>query len=167
MNRVSITMLIAMASFSAWAEESKKGLSTDAELGFLSTSGNTESTSIVGKINAKHELTKWRNQYILRTLYKKNEVSNGDDNVNGKETNTTAHENFASVQADYKINEKHRGIFVYGSYEDDRFSGFEYQGTLALGYSDRLLTHLNHTSITVSAPVSRLIKLKPDMMAWV
>jgi putative salt-induced outer membrane protein len=39
--------------------------STSAELGAITTSGNTVGTSVTGKIDARQELDDWSNQYIF------------------------------------------------------------------------------------------------------
>lgn len=45
---------------------------------------------------------------------------------------------FLSAQSDYKLSSNNTSVFVYGSYTDDRFSGYEYQNTVSVGYSARL-----------------------------
>lgn len=125
---------LALCIQSLQAEETKPW-AFEAELGLISTSGNTETSSIKGKLDIKQDLDNWRNQYVLEGLYKEDEVLTGP--AEG-ESQTTAHRWFGSVQSDYKLDDKHQGFFIYGSYLDDRFSGFDYQGTLAIGYSDRL-----------------------------
>jgi len=37
---------------------------------------------------------------------------------------------------DYKLNDEHRALFIYGSAEEDKFSGYKYQATVAAGFSD-------------------------------
>lgn len=121
------------------ADEEEKGpLSVDAEVGALLTHGNTQSASFKGKVDINHELEQWRNNFVAEGLYKRDEVTNTVDGVETKEDKKTAEKYFFSAQADYKLNEEYRGIFGYISYEEDKFSGYQYQGTVAFGYSDRL-----------------------------
>lgn len=54
------------------------GWSTSAELGAISTSGNTVGTSVTGKIDSKQELPDWSNEYILAGYYKDEQVTNAD-----------------------------------------------------------------------------------------
>ena len=133
MNRFFKTSVIATALISAplMAEDKAEG---EFELGIIVTSGNTDTTSLKGKIAYKHELESWSNQYQLDALYKKDEIGEGDAKV----SQTTAQKYFLSGQGDYKLNDKHSALFVFASYEDDKFSGFEYQSTIAAGYSDQL-----------------------------
>ena len=139
MKRFIFTLLCVLPGL-AFAEESEeeKSFSADAEFGMLMTSGNTESNATKVKIDAKQDFEHWKNNYILEAFYKEDEVEVVVDDETIDETQTTAEKYFASVQSDYKLDNEHKGIFVYGSYEDDKFSGFEYQATLAIGYSDRL-----------------------------
>ncbi|SMF52077.1 Putative salt-induced outer membrane protein YdiY [Alteromonadaceae bacterium Bs31] len=116
-----------------------KPLSAEVSLGALNTSGNTESTAYTGKMDLKHEMANWRTNYILTGLYKENETTIEQvDGSTREEMQVSAERYYGSAQADYKLNEEHRGLFVFASYEEDKFGNFEYQGTLAAGYTDRL-----------------------------
>lgn len=130
--------LIAAAAAPCFAEEDAKEFAAEAEFGAIITSGNTDSTAIAGKIDIKQELTSWRTHYIAKALYKEDEVDIITDGVETTDEQTTAEKYFLSAQGDYKLNEEHRGLFAFGSYEEDKFSGYEYQATIAAGYSDRL-----------------------------
>lgn len=131
---------LSLAAVNASAEDSKP-FAVDAELGIISTSGNTDSQSFIGKFNIKQELKKWRNEYIFESLYKRDTLE--DETTGEEESETTAHKYFVSARGDLKLDDKYQAIFFYGSYEDDRFSGFEYQATLAVGYADRLFETTN------------------------
>lgn len=137
---------LSTLSFHSFAEKGK-ALETNVDLGAILTTGNTESTTLKGKINVKHDLNSWRNQFILESLYKEDEITNALDG--SSESQTTAQKFFLSGQADLKLDDKYKGFFLYGSYEKDRFSGYNYQSTIALGYSDRLFdtskSHLNYS----------------------
>lgn len=127
---------IALFSANVFAEDPKP-FEAEAELGAIMTSGNTESTAIKGKLDINQEFTSWRTNYILEALYKEDEVDIVVDDVETTESQVTAEKYYGAAQADYKLNEDYRGLFIFGSYEDDKFSGYEYQSTIAAGYSDR------------------------------
>lgn len=120
-----ISSLIIAPSI-ALADEAKP-FSLDGELGFIFTSGNTKTTSANAALNATQELESWSNEYTAKGLYKK-------DEVNGVET-TSAQKLFASAQGNYKLENPNHRLFVFASYEDDRFGAFNYQGTLAGGWN--------------------------------
>lgn len=148
MKRTLLSLSLLSLAHTGLAEEAKK-LSTDIELGVVSTQGNTETSSLKANVNVKQDLEKFRNHFVLSGLYKEDTITVTDGDETTREDQTTAEKYFASLQTDFKLNQDHRGLFVFGSYEEDKFSGFEYQGTLAFGYSDRIFkfdnSHLNYS----------------------
>lgn len=126
---LAITLLSAMSTTMVCAEEAKP-LTLDGEFGFIFTSGNTETTSGSAGLSAKQELESWSNEYSAKALYKK-------DTVDGIET-TSAQKFFASAQGNYKLTNPDHRLFAFASYEDDRFSNFKYQGTVAGGWNQKV-----------------------------
>ncbi len=96
------------------------------ELGFVNTSGNTEESSIKSLAEFDRESEKWRYNIHLDSLN-----TESDDN-------RTAEKYFASNRLAFQYNEYDYSFF-YASYDDDRFTGFDYQATAAIGYGRRLL----------------------------
>lgn len=129
---------IAMQSLAASDEDQPFEL--NAEVGFLTIGGNTESTSLKSKLDIKHDMKDWRTNYLLEGLYKKDTVTTEqeDGSFLTEEDKLSAKKYFFSAQADYKLDEEHRGVFIFASYLYDKFSGYEYQATLAAGYTDIL-----------------------------
>ena len=113
---VSPTMVVG-AEFDNWEGE--------GEAGVLVTSSNTEETNINGRLGLLHEVSEWRNTGDFRSTY-----SETDDT-------TTAEKYSAEVQSDYKF-EGSQYLFVRGAYEDDRFSGYDFQSSLTTGYGNRV-----------------------------
>jgi len=141
MKKLAIASLLAagpLGAMTAAAQEPSKPFAADAELGVLLTSGNTESTALKTKLDAKHDMARWRNHYVLEALYKKDEVKFEQDGVEVEESQVTAEKYFASAQADYKLDSKQSALFIFGSYDEDKFSGYDFQASVAAGYSDRL-----------------------------
>ena len=108
-------------------------LSTELELGFINTAGNTDSTAVKGKVLLKQDFQEWKNEYLLDMFYTESEYEG--------ETETTAHKLFLSTQSDYKLTSEHTSVFVFGSYTDDRLSGYDYQTTFAIGYAARFFSN--------------------------
>ena len=108
----------------AWAQESGN-VEGEAELGILLTSGNTEETKVNGRLALKHETPTWRNTGEFSSRY-----TEADDE-------TTAEEYQAALESDYKFDEQ-QYWFVRGSWEDDRFSGYDFESTLSTGYGNRV-----------------------------
>ncbi|WP_232824621.1 DUF481 domain-containing protein [Algibacillus agarilyticus] len=129
---LAATLLAANVCAETEAEQSPWEAS--AELGAIFTSGNTETTSVKGKLDVKHELESWSNQYILDALFKEDKVDQDGEKV----TQKTAERYFASAQGNYKLNEQGSSLFIYGSHTDDKFAGVSKYTTLSAGYGQRL-----------------------------
>lgn len=115
----------------AETETPPKPYSMDGEFGFILTTGNTDTTSITAGLKGTQELTEWSNEYTLEGLYKQDEVAGSKE--------TTAQKIFLSGQGNYKLTNPDQRLFAFSSYEDDRFSSFQYQATVALGYNQQVL----------------------------
>lgn len=140
LSKILSVNLITLSLFGfAHAEEAEKdyGIKGEVELGILATSGNTTSTSFKGKVNLNQETESWKNEFLFDSLFKQDEVE--DEETGKEETATSEQKYFASAQGNYKLDKENSALFVYGSYEDNRFSGYKYQSSIAVGYSDRLL----------------------------
>jgi putative salt-induced outer membrane protein len=100
----------------------KSPWSGDAELGFIKTTGNTQTETFVLKANVIYTLNKWR--HIVRGEALRN--AEGNDIV-------TAEKYFLSGKSEYTFRNR---SYVFGliTYDDDRFSGFDYVVTGILGY---------------------------------
>ncbi len=66
----TIAMALAMAHGAAFAAdadlpERERDWTVSAELGAITTTGNTAGTSVTGKIDARQELEDWSNEYIF------------------------------------------------------------------------------------------------------
>ncbi len=110
----------------------KKEWDASAELGLLFTSGNTETETLKAKLNLARDFENWRHKGVI-DYYRSEQV---DQNTG--DTITTGDKTFLSGQSNYKFSPESRSsLFVFGSYEEDKFSGYEYQGTLAIGYGAR------------------------------
>ena len=91
-----------------------------AEAGLVAARGNTETDSGNAKIDVAREFVTWKHQLGLNANYASDE------------TGATGQRWEARGQSDYKFHPKG---FWFGSarYEEDRFSGFQYQSTYGTG----------------------------------
>ena len=138
MKYYAILAAAVAASMSVQANDTAatdKVWTTSAELGAITTSGNTVGTSITGKVDAKQELQQWSNQYIFSAFFKEDEKrdANGD-----KITERSAERYLISAKAAYKLDEEFDKLFVFGSYTDDKFGAYLKYTTVAVGYGTRL-----------------------------
>jgi putative salt-induced outer membrane protein YdiY len=144
MKKHALASLIALSlSSTAFAQDDEvKPFTMEGELGFISTTGNTDTTSINAGITASQELENWSNDYAIEGLYRQETVE-GDDGED--EDVTSAQKFFASAQGNYKLENPDNRLFVFASYEDDRFSNFNYQSTIAAGWNQKVIETNNHT----------------------
>lgn len=120
--------IVAAGSTQVYAEDaaSNKLWSGDAEFGYVDTSGNTEETTVVGRAKADREKDEWRYNITF-------------DSLNSKASDQrSAEKYFLSNRLAYQYTDNDY-VFAYASYDDDRFSGFDYQATLAAGWGRRLI----------------------------
>lgn len=98
--------------------------SGSGQLGFTSTSGNTDTTSLTAGLKIKLETGKWVSNVTFDVLQASN---NGVD---------TADRYISSTKTGYKFNEKN--YLYYGSrYEKDNFSGFDYVMSSGVGWGHK------------------------------
>ncbi|MBB5320137.1 DUF481 domain-containing protein [Marinobacter oulmenensis] len=110
----------------------------ETELGVLVTSGNTKETNAKGRVAVLHEVETWRNNGELRANY-----SETDDE-------TTAEKYQGSLETNYKFAKKHYW-FLRGAYQDDRFSGYDFESSLTTGYGQRVWTAGEQSFLDLSA----------------
>lgn len=102
----------------------------EAELGMVVTGGNTETETINAKIKLENNREKWRHAVNWEGLRTSDELGETAKKVN------------LSLKSDYKFN-KYDYLFVIVNYDNDKFSGFDYQTSEALGYGRRVIHEEN------------------------
>jgi putative salt-induced outer membrane protein len=118
--------LLAVALLTAFASTAEAQWSGAAELGLVITKGNSDTSTVNGKIAVKHEDTAWLHEGSLLALR-----AESDEGV-------TAERWEVAAKSGYKINDI---SYLYGSYrhEDDNFAPFERQTTIAVGYGRQVI----------------------------
>jgi putative salt-induced outer membrane protein YdiY len=133
----SLASIISLAcSASVFAEDKENpAIAMSAELGVLITTGNTESSSYLGKLTIDHELEVWRNKYTLDFLQKEAEVTD----ANGKKvTEETDNRWTGTAKGNYKFTET-SAMFIFGSYTSDDYGAYSTYSSLSGGYNFRAL----------------------------
>jgi len=100
--------------------------SGDMEMGYLALDGNSDSQTLNAKFDATNDIEPLRHNIHLEA------ASSSQDG------RRTAEKYLLSSQLDYVINDASYA-FLFCSYEDDQFSGFDFQSTAASGYGYRLI----------------------------
>lgn len=127
MNKLSIALFGGLAlTGTAIAEDSVSTWGGEAELGIVATDGNTETQTISAKAKAINERKKWKHELGFEAL-----------NTEDKDT-TTAERYSLTGKTNYKLSERDY-IFGYANYKDDRFSGYDWRASEAIGYGRHVI----------------------------
>lgn len=128
-----IVILFGLATPSLAAEatedagEQKSKWNSEAELGYVKTTGNTETETFVLKAKVVNQRNKWKHTAKGEALHN----AEGDGVV-------TAEKYYLSGKSQYEFKSR---SYIYGlvTYDDDRFSGYDYILTGVLGYGRTVL----------------------------
>jgi len=93
----------------------------EGELGITQTTGNTENQNVIAKLELTHEQDSWKHKAKLEALRTEDEEK------------LTAERYEFKWKTDYKLSEL---SYVFGKlrYEEDKFTGYNYQASLSTGY---------------------------------
>lgn len=130
-----LALVALTVSGSLAAEELNPHLSASAEFGVISASGNSESRSVNGKFSAVYDVEKWKYAGAIEGL---NTAASADPDSVNSEVVSSAERYALDVQADRKLQNDH-SLFVKANYDDDRFSGFDYETGFAVGYGHQVV----------------------------
>ncbi|TDT37064.1 putative salt-induced outer membrane protein YdiY [Halospina denitrificans] len=103
----------------------QEGWSGDVEGGLVTTSGNTDETSISGEADITRDWMDWRQNVLLQSRY----TEQNDERSAERYT--------ASTQLDYKFN-PNDFVFIRARYDNDDFSGYQFQASTTAGYGRRI-----------------------------
>lgn len=123
--------------------EQPQGWAGSGELGFVATSGNTETQTLNAQIGLEYTSDPWVHSATLTAIG----ASEDED--------TTAERYELAAKSKYLLSEV---SYTYGAlrYEDDRFSGFDYQAILTAGYGRTLLdSETQHLDAEIGLGVRR------------
>ena len=147
---VPTALLLSLTAVAPSMAETKPVLDEwkgNVELGMVNTTGNTETQTINAKAKGALEQKDWRHTVTFESL------TSSDQNV------TTAERYVLNGQSDYKIG-NHNYFFIMLNYEDDRFSGYDYRVTEAVGYGRRVLHEPDMTLDLEIGPGARQSELE-------
>ena len=119
-------LIVCSQPLMAAEPDKKQEWKASAEVGYVSTTGNTETDTINAKASATNKREKWRHKLQLTAL-----------NTSAA-AGTTAEKYTVMGQTDY-LYKAPNYLFANVSYEKDRFSGFEYQTAENIGYGRRVV----------------------------
>jgi len=148
-------LLLSMVATVANAEEKKEADASpwkiEAELGYVNTTGNTETTSTKGVFDAVYEVEKWRHKLHAEAFGQETQ----DETT--KESVVSAERYQLLGKSDYKFTERDYA-FALADLKKDRFSGFEYEHVFALGYGRKVTKRENMELDIEAGPGLRVYK---------
>jgi len=100
--------------------------SGEAELGYLNIRGDTDSESVYAKAKMVNEREYWQHKATFESTQKRE-----NDIISAKRW-------YATEKSDNKLTEASY-LFLAFTYEDDDFSGYDYQATEAFGYGYHII----------------------------
>ena len=132
--------------------EEKSPWKSTVELGFIRTTGNTETQSTSMKADVTYEVDKWRHNGHAEGY-----GAEAEDELTG-ETIVSAERYELSGKTDYKFND-YNYVFALIKLQKDRFSGFEYEHTISVGYGRKLIKQENMELDIEIGPGERFFKV--------
>lgn len=139
MRKSIVGVVMTLAIFMTKEVIAQDAWSTRSEIGFVAARGNTSTETGNAKVEIVREINKWK--YTLGTtgLYGKSQEIMTAQHVDGR------------FQADKSFAER---MFWFGAlrYEDDRFSGFDYQTTATTGLGRKFIDN-DATKLTIQVGV--------------
>ena len=135
--RSIIGALVIGAPITAFADDLPQGWSGKGQAGYVMSRGNSDTDAANAKLDAFLLTPQWKHQFTLEGLF-------------GRSAQITSAERWDfRLQSDYTINSN---LFAFGAlaYQDDRFSGFQYQGSASGGIGTRFF---NSDTTKLSAQV--------------
>ena len=124
---------------------------SSVELGFIRTTGNTETQNLAAKADVTYEVDKWR-----YNGYAEGYGSEAEDDTGNTVVSAERYE--LSGKSDYKFNEYD---YAYGlvKLQKDRFSGFEYEHIVSFGYGRKAIKQDNMELDLEIGPGERFFKV--------
>lgn len=150
MSRVLISLLLVAPVAPLYAQNPPPAdpLAGEVSLGYIATSGNTDSTSTNAAFGLKYELTRWAHEVALAAVAATTDEA------------TTAEAYSAGYKARRTFDETRSYLFTTADWRKDRFSTFESVLSETVGYGRRLIDsgpHLFNAEIGAGARQARLI----------
>lgn len=130
-----VLLLLASTQLLAQQGPSNSDIITEVELGAIFTSGNTEDENVKYKITVNWLLNNWDTQFSTEGFR-----SSKDDVLAAQRLYHVARTRYNLTESSYWM--------ARTSYEDDRFSGYDFQADATLSYGRSFLHNIDNMSLT-------------------
>ncbi len=118
---IAICLIVQMGISSAYADEVEKAYEASLSLGYVGTSGNTDTQTYNTEFLMAYNFANWLHNIKFQGMGTQENSS------------TTAERYFLEDKSDYELSDD-QYLFVKVNYLADRFSGYDSQTSLAAGY---------------------------------
>ena len=145
-----LAVVCSMFAVTAYAEPWKGA----ADLGWLSNSGNSESTAVNAQLELSKETEKWEHAIKLAGAGASSENDAGDDEVSAEKYSL-------SLKSDRKLDERSY-LYAIIDYTDNRFSGYEFQSNAGVGYGYKVIAEETMTLLFEIGPGYSHSQLSPE-----
>ncbi|MDH3759480.1 MAG: DUF481 domain-containing protein [Gammaproteobacteria bacterium] len=124
-------MFPLVANAAEGTESDQSGWKGEGELGYTTTSGNTDSENLNASLGVSRQAGSWKHAALIKS------IRNKADDV------TSADSLVLKARSEYQLGEK---SYAFGQlrYEEDEFSGYDRQTSLAFGLGSRVLENERH-----------------------
>jgi len=129
--RSSLLVFAMLATAPVLGQEAERPYDASVALGYVGTTGNTDTTTFNTEVLFTFRQELWTHNAKLQGL------ASQENDV------TRAERYYLENKSDFALDEN-QYLYGKGSYNDDRFSGFDYQATLSAGYGRYLIRRDNY-----------------------
>lgn len=123
--------LLPVATNAADESSGAGGWHGEGALGFTSTSGNTDSETLTANLGITRQSANWKHTAGLKIIQSETDNQESADSLE------------ITARSEYSLSDR---SYLFGKlrHEDDEFSGFEYQNSIAFGAGSRLIANEQH-----------------------
>jgi putative salt-induced outer membrane protein len=126
MMMAAATLAVSTAAWAQAPETPEKPWSAELGIGIVITDGNSDTSSVNGSGEVMYQQGQWRHSGRAEAFR------------SSTEGEKTAERYLVTGKSDYRLDDRNY-LFGLLGYEDDRFSGYDYQGTGSVGYGRDVL----------------------------
>lgn len=126
MRKQIAVLALGLAVTSIAQAQEEKNYDASIALGYVATSGNTDTTTFNTEMLLKWQVERWTHNAKFQGLAAQ------ENNV------TRAERYYLENKSDFALDDM-QYVYGKGSYQDDRFSGFDYQASATAGYGRWLI----------------------------
>ena len=148
------TLLILALWTGVSGAETASAWKAEAELGYLMTSGNTDTQSLNAGSNLTYDGDRWKHALTGNVVYSSEKSSATGTNQ------TTAQKYRISGQSNFKFDDRN-SAFGLVTYDNDRFSGYKDQLSFVVGYARQLIKTDRVDLLVEAGPGYRISRLRP------